>query len=77
MARISSPLSNDRSYQEVFLDALKEYFDDGKVRLLKMGDLIAVPIKGGARRSSNEEEAEDAPKQDNPYVPVLPQEYVA
>lgn len=43
VAKIASPYSNDRTYQEFFLQALKAYFMSTK-RLLKKGDLIAIPL---------------------------------
>lgn len=43
MARVSSPYANNRIYQPLFLRALKDHFEQ-KVRLLRLGDLIGVPI---------------------------------
>ncbi|KAJ7632326.1 AAA-domain-containing protein [Roridomyces roridus] len=43
IARVTSPVSADRTYQASFLRSLKEYFSDSK-RLVKKGDLIAVGI---------------------------------
>ncbi|KAF8078217.1 AAA-domain-containing protein [Lyophyllum atratum] len=43
IARVASPLSVDRTYQPLFLNSLKAYFDATK-RLVKQGDLIAVSI---------------------------------
>ncbi|KAG8899708.1 peroxisomal assembly protein, partial [Tulasnella sp. 403] len=43
IARIASPHASHRSFQPLFLRALKRYFQ-GKKRLIKKGDLIAVPI---------------------------------
>ncbi|KIJ27843.1 hypothetical protein M422DRAFT_235875 [Sphaerobolus stellatus SS14] len=44
VARVASPYSNDKTYQPFFLNALKDYFE-GKKRLVKKGDLIAVPLE--------------------------------
>lgn len=43
LARVVSPLSVDRTYQPLFLQSLKNYFDS-TLRLVKQGDLIAVGI---------------------------------
>lgn len=43
VARIASPHSVHRAYQPLFLDALKDYFQ-GRRRVLKKGDLIAVGV---------------------------------
>jgi peroxin-6 len=44
VARVASPHSSDRAYQALFLHALKKYFETS-MRLVKMGDLIAVGIR--------------------------------
>jgi peroxin-6 len=46
IARVASPLSTDRAYQPLFLQALKRYFNgDGRTkRLLKQGDIICTDI---------------------------------
>ncbi|TFK26358.1 TER94-PB [Coprinopsis marcescibilis] len=49
VARVASPFSVNRQYQDLFLGGLKSYFDDAK-HLVKQGDLIAVPIDGNAPR---------------------------
>ncbi|KAF9268256.1 AAA-domain-containing protein [Marasmius fiardii PR-910] len=43
IARIASPISINRSYQTLFLNALKLHFQ-GRKRLIKQGDIIAVAI---------------------------------
>lgn len=43
VARIASPISINRQYQQLCIDALKTYFDSGK-KLMKQGDLVALPI---------------------------------
>lgn len=62
VARVSSPYANNKIYQPLFLRALKDHFEQ-KVRLLRLGDLIAVPIRaedarlmdGGFEEESDEE----------------------
>lgn len=61
VARIASPHSVHRAYQSLFLDALKDYFQ-GRRRVLKQGDLLAVGISedtarfGGAGREERDDE---------------------
>ena len=43
IARVSSPLSNNRVYETLFVNGLSTYFR-GKKRLVKQGDLIAVGL---------------------------------
>jgi len=43
VARVGSPFSNDHKYQSLYLHAIRTYFGAG-LRLIKKGDLIAVPI---------------------------------
>ncbi|KDQ59383.1 hypothetical protein JAAARDRAFT_153154 [Jaapia argillacea MUCL 33604] len=43
IARVASPCTIDRAYQPIFLNALKGYFD-GRRRLIKQGDLLALAI---------------------------------
>jgi hypothetical protein len=43
IARVASRLSTNRSYQPLVLRGLKNYFD-GKRRLVKQGDLLAVKV---------------------------------
>ena len=54
IARVSSPYGSDRLYQPLFLNALKTHFES-QVRLVKLGDLIAVGLKlEEAKRISDE-----------------------
>lgn len=56
LARIASPISINRQYQQLCIDALKTYFDSGK-KLMKQGDLLALPIDTDlSRRTTDEEE---------------------
>lgn len=61
VARIASPISINRQYQQLCIDALKAYFDSGK-KLMKQGDLVALPIdtdlsrRATAADDSHEEE---------------------
>ncbi|EIN07593.1 AAA-domain-containing protein [Punctularia strigosozonata HHB-11173 SS5] len=43
IARVASPASVSKTLQPIFFRGLKEHFD-GKKRLVKQGDLIAIPI---------------------------------
>ncbi|KIO23355.1 hypothetical protein M407DRAFT_27134, partial [Tulasnella calospora MUT 4182] len=43
IARIASPHASDKTFQPLFLRALKRYFQ-GRVRVVKEGDIVAVPI---------------------------------
>ncbi|KAJ7043376.1 AAA-domain-containing protein [Mycena alexandri] len=43
IARVTSPISVDRTYQPAFLGSLKAYFSNSK-RLVKQGDLIAIGL---------------------------------
>jgi peroxin-6 len=43
LARVASPISINRKYQHLCVDALKAYFGSEK-RLMKQGDLLALPI---------------------------------
>lgn len=43
LARVASPLSVDRTYQPLFLQSLKTYFDSIP-RLVKQGDIIAIGL---------------------------------
>lgn len=59
IARIPSALSVNRTYQTLFLDALRRYFE-GQQRILKQGDVIAVGVNQGkvrwvAKKSSDKQ----------------------
>ncbi|KAJ6611778.1 P-loop containing nucleoside triphosphate hydrolase protein [Mycena sp. CBHHK59/15] len=54
IARIASPISIDRTYQQSFLRSLKGYFNNRK-RLVKQGDLIAVGIDSDAVGQNTDE----------------------
>lgn len=43
IARVTAPISVDRTYQSAFLGSLKAYFSNTK-RLVKQGDLIGVGL---------------------------------
>lgn len=67
VARVASPFSNGRLYQPFFLHALKEYFD-GRKRLVKKGDLIAVPLMpeiAQLAKALENEEMQASEKQEN------------
>lgn len=77
VARVSSPYANNRTYQPLFLRALKDYFEM-KIRMLKMGDLIAVPIRAEDARLIDGFADEDSEnKAEGLRETLLDQEYVA
>lgn len=55
VARVASPASINRQYQQLFLNSLKSYFDLGR-RLVKPGDLLAVAIDTDLARLDPENE---------------------
>ncbi|KAG2020608.1 valosin-containing protein [Coprinopsis cinerea AmutBmut pab1-1] len=57
IARVASPFSINKVYQDSFLAGLKAHFDQTQ-RLVKQGDIIAVPIE--ASRSRWVHDADDA-----------------
>ncbi|SJX66187.1 related to PEX6-peroxisomal assembly protein [Sporisorium reilianum f. sp. reilianum] len=58
IARVAGPLSVDRAYQGLFLDALRTFFEDRR-RICRNGDIIAVAIEASkARFVSREVEQE-------------------
>lgn len=58
IARVAGPLSVDRAYQGLFLDALRTFFEDRR-RICRNGDIIAVAIEASkARFVSREAEQE-------------------
>lgn len=61
IARIASPISIDRSYQPLFLHALKRHFDcpDGTKRLIKQGDIISAEVDTDDRRNISILSSED------------------
>jgi hypothetical protein len=56
IARVASPFSIDKTYQALFLRALKEHFE-GTRRLVKKGDMIAVGIDTDATRRPQDTES--------------------
>lgn len=67
IARIASPHASDRSFQPLFLRALKTYFQ-GRKRLVKKGDIMAVPIWLEQAKLLVPKEGEDA---EDPETEVL------
>lgn len=47
LARIASPTSEQKRYQPLVIHALRRYFKDG-ARILKKGDLLALPVSLGS-----------------------------
>ncbi|KAJ7435381.1 AAA-domain-containing protein [Mycena galericulata] len=69
IARVASPISVDRAYQNSFLRSLRNYFGALK-RLVKHGDLIAISIDSD---SATLEEPDDSQIQDADQQSMLPQ----
>ncbi|KAF5330107.1 hypothetical protein D9758_018140 [Tetrapyrgos nigripes] len=65
IARIASPFSINRTYQSLFLQALKDYFW-GKKSLVKKGDIIAVGIDTDDVLRSQDSNQEDDVKESHP-----------
>ncbi|EPQ30691.1 uncharacterized protein PFL1_01592 [Pseudozyma flocculosa PF-1] len=67
IARVASPFSVDRAYQGLFLEALRTYFE-GRQRICKQGDVIAVAIEAGkarfVRKEGDQAAASDAAMED-------------
>lgn len=59
VARVASAHSMHKRYQPALLLALKAYFQD-KDRIVKQGDVIAVPLSESLVRFSAEEDENDA-----------------
>ncbi|PWN50872.1 AAA-domain-containing protein [Violaceomyces palustris] len=67
IARVAGPMSVDRAYQGLFLEALRTYFE-GKRRICKENDVIAVAIEGDKVRfvrKASEQEASNEGSQDD------------
>ena len=63
IARVAGPLSVDRAYQGLFLDALRTFFEDRR-RICRNGDIIAVAIEASKARFVNRE-AEQEPSSES------------
>ncbi|KDR81364.1 hypothetical protein GALMADRAFT_239217 [Galerina marginata CBS 339.88] len=55
IARVASPTSINRQYQQLFVNSLKEYFESGK-RLMKQGDILVVMIDTDFSRLNPEQD---------------------
>ncbi|KAH0584181.1 hypothetical protein H2248_009739 [Termitomyces sp. 'cryptogamus'] len=71
IARVASPASTSRIYQPLFLKALKAYFDSTK-RLVKQGDIVAVPIDTGDIIHHQETESQETAFDDSPKLSAFP-----
>ncbi|KAI0693875.1 P-loop containing nucleoside triphosphate hydrolase protein [Cytidiella melzeri] len=60
IARIASPMSTNRIFQPYFLQSLQHYFQ-GQLRLVKQGDIIAIPLDTDEYRRTWSEDKADAP----------------
>lgn len=70
IARVASPITVDRFYQPLFLRALKTHLHATK-RLVKQGDLIAVPICTDDAKRLNDLNAGDSGEDPLDYKYVL------
>lgn len=61
IARVAGPLTIDRAYQNLFLDALRTHFEDRR-RICRSGDVIAVAIEATKARFVKREVEQDGPK---------------
>ncbi|KAJ1019971.1 hypothetical protein NDA16_004252 [Ustilago loliicola] len=59
IARVAGPLSVDRAYQGLFLEALRTFFEDRR-RICRNGDLIAVAIEASKARFVAREAEQDS-----------------
>jgi hypothetical protein len=55
IARVASPISTSRIFQSQFLESLQNHFQ-GRPRLLKQGDVIALPLDTDESRFIRQEE---------------------
>ncbi|GAC98613.1 hypothetical protein PHSY_006207 [Pseudozyma hubeiensis SY62] len=58
IARVAGPLSVDRAYQGLFLDALRTFFEDRR-RICRNGDVIAVAIEASKARFVSRDAEQD------------------
>lgn len=68
VARVASPLSINRAYQDLFLSSLKGYFEVTR-RLIKRGDVIGVPIDTDLSRSARQIDSGDHQIETDHYYP--------
>lgn len=68
VARVASGFSTDRTYQPLFLCALRAYFENKK-RLVKQGDIIAIGMDTDIvrRNSETNSKVEEAEHDDGPF----------
>ncbi|SPO32384.1 related to PEX6 - peroxisomal assembly protein [Ustilago trichophora] len=65
IARVAGPLSVDRAYQGLFLDALRTFFEDRR-RICRNGDIIAVAIEASKARFVSREAEQEASTESTP-----------
>jgi peroxin-6 len=68
IARVASRLSTNRIYQPLVLQGLKSFFD-GKKRLIKQGDLLAVKLNLNQLQYLQAASTGDGPETGTPGVP--------
>ena len=65
IARVAGPLSVDRAYQGLFLDALRTFFEDRR-RICRNGDVIAVAIEASKARFASKEAEQEGSSDSTP-----------
>ncbi|SNX82109.1 related to PEX6 - peroxisomal assembly protein [Melanopsichium pennsylvanicum] len=65
IARVAGPLSVDRAYQGLFLDALRTFFENRR-RICRNGDIIAVAIEANKARFAGREAEQEAGSESAP-----------
>ncbi|KAJ4501694.1 P-loop containing nucleoside triphosphate hydrolase protein [Lentinula lateritia] len=75
VARVASPLSINKAYQNSFLEALKTHFTLGK-RLIKQGDIVAVGIDTDSIARQGYDSELDLVNAKFPATPTRPNEVV-
>ena len=58
IARVASPITVNRAHQNLFLRSLKSFFDASR-RLVKNGDIIAIPLNTDATDDEPDAESGD------------------
>ncbi|KAJ3851183.1 AAA-domain-containing protein [Lentinula lateritia] len=75
IARVASPLSINKAYQNSFLEALKTHFTLGK-RLIKQGDIVVVGIDTDSITRQGDDSEIDLVNAKFPATPTRPNEVV-
>lgn len=62
VARVASPIATDRTFDAACLDALRQHLD-GRPRVLRRGDVFAVPVVSAHARFVQRDVEQDAPSE--------------